>query len=76
MARKEMSMSRTVINLRDDLVQKVQRLTGLTKKVEIVNLALEQLVQQKELEKILDLKGSIQWKGNLRIMRKNRFGSR
>ncbi len=68
-------MSRTVIDLRDDLVQKVQRLTGLTKKVEIVNLALERLVQQEELEEILKLKGSVQWRGNLKQMRKNRFGS-
>lgn len=69
-------MSRTVVDLRDDLVTKAQRLTGLTKKVEIVNFALERLIQQKELEEILTLKGSVQWTGDLRRMRRNRFGPR
>jgi Arc/MetJ family transcription regulator len=69
-------MSRTIIDLRDDLVRKAQKLTGLTKKVELVNFALERLIQQKEIEEILDLKGTIHWEGNLRQMRKNRFGSR
>ena len=69
-------MSRTVIDLRDDLIRKAQKLTGLTKKVEVVNFALERLIQQKEIEEILDLKGTIHWEGNLRQMRKNRFGSR
>ena len=68
-------MSRTVVDLRDDFVLKIQRLTGLSKKVEIVNLALEQFIRQKEIEQILDLKGSAQWKGSLRKMRRNRFGS-
>lgn len=69
-------MSRTVVDLRDDLVQKARRLTGLKKKVELVNLALERLIEQKELEEILTLKGSVHWEGNLRKMRRNRFGSR
>ena len=69
-------MSRTVVDLRDDLIAKAQRLTGLTKKVEIVNLALERFIRQKELEGILTLKGSVSWTGDLRKMRKNRFGPR
>lgn len=67
-------MSRTVVDLRDDLVRKAKKLTGLTKKVEIVNLALERLIQQKEVEGLLNLKGSVQWTGDLRKMRRNRFG--
>ena len=69
-------MSRTVVDLRDDLIQKARRITGLTKKVEIVNLALEQLIHQKEIEQLLTLKGCIQWTGDLKKMRKNRFGTR
>lgn len=68
-------MSRTVVDLRDDLVKKAKRLTGLSKKVEIVNLALERLINQKEMEEILNLKGTVHWKGNLKQMRRNRFGS-
>lgn len=67
-------MSRTIIDLRDDLMRQAQKLTGLTKKVEIVNFALERLVRQEEIEKILKLKGRVEWSGNLRKMRRNRFG--
>ena len=67
-------MSRTVVDLRDDLVKRAKKLTGLTKKVEIVNLALERLIQQQEIEEVLHLKGSVRWSGNLRQMRRNRFG--
>ena len=67
-------MSRTVVDLRDDLIRRASRLTGLTKKVEIVNFALERLIQQKELEEIVKLKGAVHWVGNLKEMRRNRFG--
>ena len=66
-------MSRTVIDVKDDLMQKAKRLTGLTKKVEVVNLALECLVRQREVEKILDLRGKVRWEGDLRRMRRDRF---
>ena len=68
-------MSRTVVDLRDDLVRRAQKLTGLTKKVEVVNFALERLIQQKEVEEVLNLKGSVEWAGDLRKMRRNRFDS-
>lgn len=38
-------MSRMVIDLDDDLVKKARELTGLKKKVDIVNKALEEFVQ-------------------------------
>ena len=66
-------MSRTIVDLRDDLVRKAQKMTGLKKKVDLVNYALERLVAQKELEKIINLRGKIKWEGNLRQMRRNRF---
>ena len=68
-------MSRTVVDLRDDLVRTASRLTGVRKKVELVNLALERLIRQKEIEKLLHLKGSVRWKGSLKEMRRERFGS-
>lgn len=67
-------MARTVINLNDRLLKKAQRLTGLKKKVDVVNLALERLVRQKEIEKLLELPGKVEWEGDLREMRKNRLG--
>ncbi len=67
-------MARTVVNLNDRLLKKAQRLTGLKKKVDVVNLGLEHLVRQKEIEGLLELPGSVEWEGNLKEMRKNRLG--
>jgi len=67
-------MARTVINLNDRLLKKAQQLTGLKKKVDVVNLALERLVRQKEIEKLLELPGTVEWEGDLREMRKSRLG--
>jgi|MudIll2142460700_1097286.scaffolds.fasta_scaffold109625_1 Arc/MetJ family transcription regulator len=69
-------MSRTVIDIEDDVLKKAQKLTGIKKKVDVVNLALKKLVEQKEIEKILALKGKIKWEGNLEVMRAGRSGSR
>ena len=66
-------MARTVINLNDHLLKKAQRLTGLKKKVDVVNLALERLVWQQEIEKLLELPGRVEWEGDLKEMRKNRL---
>jgi len=41
-----------------------------------VNYALKRLVKQKEIEKILELKGKIEWTGNLEEMRKERNDTR
>jgi Arc/MetJ family transcription regulator len=69
-------MSRTVIDIENDVLKKAQRLTGIQKKVDIVNYALRKLVEQKEIEKILELRGKVKWEGNLEKMRADRSGSR
>lgn len=69
-------MSRTVIDIEDEMMKKAQRLTGMKKKVDIVNFAIKQLVEQKEIEKILNLRGKIKWEGNLEEMRRGRLGYR
>ena len=69
-------MSRTVIDIENDVLKKAQRLTGIQKKVDIVNYALRKLVEQKEIEKILELRGKVKWEGNLQRMRADRSGSR
>lgn len=69
-------MSRTVIDIENNVLKKAQRLTGIQKKVDIVNYALRKLVEQKEIEKILELKGKVRWEGNLEKMRADRSGSR
>ncbi len=69
-------MSRTVIDIQDDLLRKAQKMTGISKKVAVVNYALKRLVEQKEAEKVLELRGRVKWEGNLDEMRKDRRGSR
>lgn len=69
-------MSRTVIDIEDSMLKKAQRLTGIKKKVDIVNFAIKKLVEQKEIEKILVLKGKVRWEGDLEEMRRGRVGSR
>lgn len=69
-------MARTVIDIDEEMFTKAQRLTGLRKKVDVVNYALKKLVEQKEIEKILDLKGKVKWEGDLEEMRRDRRGCR
>lgn len=69
-------MSRTVVDIENRVLEKAQKLTGMQKKVDIVNYALKRLVEQKEIEKILELKGKIRWEGNIEEMRRGRLGSR
>ncbi len=69
-------MSRTVIDIKDDVLDKARKLTGISKKVDIVNYALSRLVEQKNIEKLLSLKGKVKWEGDLEEMRKGRIGTR
>ena len=62
-------MSRTVVDLDDHLVAKAKRLTHLTKKVDVVNLALAELVKQQERLRLLELRGKVTWEGDLDAMR-------
>ena len=68
-------MSRTVIDIEDDVLKKAQRLTGMSKKVDVVNYALRRLVEQKGIEQILELRGKVRWEGDLTEMRRGRSGT-
>jgi Arc/MetJ family transcription regulator len=69
-------MSRTIIDIQDDLLRKAQKMTGISKKVEIVNYALKRLLDQKEIERVLELRGKVKWEGNVEEMRRDRRGAR
>jgi Arc/MetJ family transcription regulator len=69
-------MARTVIDIDEEIFARAQKLTGLRKKVDLVNYALTKLVEQKEIEKILDLKGKVRWEGDLEETRRDRSGCR
>jgi Arc/MetJ family transcription regulator len=65
-------MSRTNIELDDELVQKARKLTRLKTKREIVGKALELLVRSENRKNILRYYASGIWKGDLKRMRRNR----
>jgi Arc/MetJ family transcription regulator len=65
-------MSRTNIELDDELVHKARKLTRLKTKREIVGKALELLVRSEKRKSILRYYGSGIWKGDLKKMRGNR----
>lgn len=52
-------MSRTVIDVDDRLLKRVQSLTGLKRKADVVNYAVERLVHTREIRKLLELQGKI-----------------
>jgi Arc/MetJ family transcription regulator len=59
-------MARTVVNLDEKLLRRALRLTGLKKKVHVVNLALSVLVRQREQLGIRSLRGKLRsWEGDL-----------
>jgi Arc/MetJ family transcription regulator len=68
-------MARTVLDIDDSLYEQARIVTGLKKKVDIVKYALRHLIEQRDMEKILELRGKVVWEGNLDEMRRGRDGS-
>ena len=68
-------MARTVVNIDDTLYEEAKIFTGLKKKVDVVNYALKHLIEQRDLERILELRGKVVWEGDLDQMRHGRDGS-
>ena len=66
-------MSRTNINLDDNLVSKGLEITGLRTKRELVDLALRELLRKEDQKNILALEGKFRWNGDLDQMRRGRF---
>ena len=68
-------MARTVLNIDDLLYEQAKTCTGLKKKVDVVTYALKHLIEQRELEKMLELRGKVAWEGDLEQVRQGRDGS-
>jgi len=66
------SMSRTNIDIDDELIRKAGKLAGLKTKRQIVHRALESFVKAEQRKAILQYFGSGIWKGDLRAMRRSR----
>lgn len=65
-------MLRTNIELDEKLVKEAMKLTRKKTKKELVNHALQELVNKMKRKKILELEGKVEWTGNLARTRKSR----
>ena len=63
---------RTNIVLDNRLVEAGLKATGLKTRRELVDFALRELLRHKQQLKLLELKGKIQWEGDLAEMRAGR----
>ncbi len=65
-------MGRTNIVLDDKLVENCLKATGINTRKALIDYALKELLRHKSQKKILELKGKINWDGNLNDWRKGR----
>ena len=65
-------MGRTNIVLDDTLVAECQKATGIKTRKALIDHALRELLRHEHQLKILELKGKVQWEGDLATWRKGR----
>ncbi len=65
-------MLRTNIEIDEKLVSEGLKLTHLKTKKDLVNYALKELVSKKKRKKLIEMRGKVEWTGNLSEMRKSR----
>ena len=65
-------MGRTNIVLDEKLVESCLKATGIKTRRQLIDHALQELLRHENQRKILELKGSIKWEGNLEDWRKGR----
>ncbi len=66
---------RTNIVLDDNLVNRARELTGLKTKRAIIDEALRTLIRMHEQKSVRELRGKLNWEGDLNKMREGRFVS-
>lgn len=66
-------MKRTNIVIDEELINAGLEVTGLKTRRELVDFALRELLRREAQSKILELRGQIQWEGNLSEMRQSRL---
>lgn len=64
---------RTNIEIDDEVLREAQRITGARTKRETVDVALRELVARQRRLGILDLRGRVQWEGDLEQSRLGRL---
>jgi len=64
---------RTNIDLDEELVSRGLKISGLRTKKDLVNMALREFIRKNDQMRILELRGKIQWQGDLELMRESRI---
>ena len=65
-------MRRTNVVLDDELVKECQNLTGIRTQRALIDFALHEVRRRGRQKRLLKLKGSVKWKGDLSEWRKAR----
>jgi Arc/MetJ family transcription regulator len=66
------AMGRTNVVLDNDLVEKCQKETGIPTVRALIDHALHELLRHKRQKKVLELKGTVHWEGDLDKWRERR----
>ena len=67
-----MQVGRTNVVLDDELVEECQKLTGIKTRRALIDYALHELLRHRRQRRLLELKGSIKWAGDLDTWRESR----
>jgi Arc/MetJ family transcription regulator len=65
-------MGRTNVVLDDDLLAMCKKETGIRTMRALIDHALRELLRHRRQRKVLELKGTVRWEGNLDAWRKGR----
>lgn len=65
-------MSRTNVVLDDTLVEECQKLTGIRTRRALIDYALHEVRRHRRQRRLLELKGSVEWEGDLSTWREAR----
>lgn len=66
---------KTHIDIDGEVLASVQELGGFATKREAVNAALAELARKLAARKLLDMRGTVKWEGNLDQQRRPRFAN-
>ena len=63
---------RTTLNIDDDALAEAMKVSSGRTKTEVVNEALRRFARAKRRRQLLDLRGKVEWEGNIDELRKRR----
>jgi Arc/MetJ family transcription regulator len=66
-------MKRTNVELNEQLLSRGKKLTGIKTTKGLLEHALKELIRRRNQKRILELKGKVEWEGDLSQMRKMRI---